>query len=59
MKKSWLTMLAASVVLAGSAAAYAATAAEMGTCFPAYGHLMARPAVTNIRACWQAHGYLR
>jgi hypothetical protein len=57
----------ASILLfaAGLASAHAASAAadlslakQMEDCFRQHGHLMDKPAVRNVRACWMAHAYL-
>lgn len=31
---------------------------QMEKCFRMHGNLMGKPALTNVRSCWQAHGYL-
>jgi len=32
-------------------------AKQMEECFRQHGHLMDKPAVRNVRACWMAHAY--
>jgi len=41
-----------------SAADTASRAAKIDECFRAHAHLMERPALKNVQACWRAHGYL-
>lgn len=70
MKSRWMSVSLAALLLAAAATAVhaartaesAATAtakqAQMETCFKEHGNMMSKPAVTNIRDCWRAHGYL-
>jgi hypothetical protein len=45
-------------VQVASAADTASRAAKMDECFRKHAHLMERPALKNVQACWRAHGYL-
>ena len=45
-------------VHAASAVADASLEKQMEECFRLHGHLMDKPAVRNVRACWMAHAYL-
>jgi hypothetical protein len=48
----------AMVALSGPASAYAAVTDQMKLdCFTAHQQMMDKPAVKNVDACWQAHGY--
>ena len=47
------------VAISGAAQADSLTVREqMEKCFRMHGNLMSKPALTNVRSCWQAHGYL-
>ena len=43
---------------AASAATDASLATQMEECFRLHGHLMDKPALRNVHACWMAHAYL-
>jgi hypothetical protein len=47
------------IALGASAAAFAAAnEAAMKECFSKHSQMMDKPAVKNVRACWQTHRHL-
>ena len=58
MKALLLTVLGVMGVAATHAAMAGADMAKMEDCFRKHSHLMEKPALRNVRACWYAHGYL-
>ena len=58
MKRLYGTLVVAVAVGASAAAFAAASESAMQDCFNKHSQMMDKPAVKNLRDCWQTHRHL-